>query len=289
VRVFRRSIVRAKLIAAVWVISGATISAYGASVTFDFNNLSNGDGNATIQSKMNLLLGAGQSVTVGSGAVADNSYTGDGHVVGPKVGGVYVPLTLANTNGAVSSALPATPNGSLDTFLRNVGGESSPNDRITMIFSGLTISSVSFDYEIFPDGSCPVAGCSTYPDFTFGTTDPTTHVFTSIFTKSAVDVSTTNTTYTNSPCGSAGASLTNPCVPGTETAPQYLGTSGVISVGGATELDFIDWPATIGIDNLVINFSSSSTPAPVPEPGSLVLLGTVASALFVMKRKMGKA
>jgi hypothetical protein len=49
----------------------------------------------------------------------------------------------------------------------------------------------------------------------------------------------------------------------TELAPQFLGQSGTwFFPTGVTYLEFMDWPATVGIDNLTIN---------VPEPGSLLL------------------
>ena len=43
---------------------------------------------------------------------------------------------------------------------------------------------------------------------------------------------------------------------------------------GVTELDFVDWPAAIGIDNLRIDLDTPITPQAVPEPASLVLLAT---------------
>src|SRR6516162_7188359 len=56
--------------------------------------------------------------------------------------------TVANTSFTLANMDPAG-NG---TFIQNDTGRSS-ND-ILMSFSGLTVSSVSFDFEIFPDGSC---------------------------------------------------------------------------------------------------------------------------------------
>src|SRR5712691_2409395 len=66
--------------------------------------------------------------------------------------------SLANGagNGSVSLTL-ATSDGTTqhlntkDTFIDNV----SSSTAISMTFSGLKIYSVSFDYEIFPDGTCP--------------------------------------------------------------------------------------------------------------------------------------
>jgi len=52
-----------------------------------------------------------------------------------------------------------------------------------------------------------------------------------------------------------------------EKAPQYLGTSIYVPLNGVTKLEFVDWPATIGVDNL-------KTTNQVPEPGSIVVLGS---------------
>jgi len=60
--------------------------------------------------------------------------------------------------------------------------------------------------------------------------------------------------------------------------PQAIGTSGTINLGlGASFLDFVDWPATIAIDNLVINGCRDTErvkcvpPLLVPEPSTLPL------------------
>ena len=45
-------------------------------------------------------------------------------------------------------------------------------------------------------------------------------------------------------------------------------------------------PATIGVDNLSISWTTN-TPSPVPEPISVILLGTVAAGLF-LRRKLQK-
>lgn len=64
-----------------------------------------------------------------------------------------------------------------------------------------------------------------------------------------------------------------------ELAPQLLGSSGIIALGknsDITTLTFNDWPATIAINNITYK---------VPEPGSLVLLGTGLLALGILRRR----
>ena len=102
----------------------------------------------------NLLSGSGVSVTV-AGAIATTTYNGDGHVVGPG-------------SGASSYTLDNMDNGKFIT--NNAPGS---ND-ILMTFTGLPadVYNVSFDLEIFPDGTCPSlsncgAGDSNLPDLTF--------------------------------------------------------------------------------------------------------------------------
>jgi hypothetical protein len=60
---------------------------------------------------------------------------------------------------------------------------------------------------------------------------------------------------------------------GTELSSQYIGVySGTLT--NVTELQFIDWPAAIGVDNLDV---STSTPEP---RGVALLLGGLMLALF---------
>jgi hypothetical protein len=66
-----------------------------------------------------------------------------------------------------------------------------------------------------------------------------------------------------------------------EQAPQLPPTvysSGALN--GATALTFADWPATIGIDDLSITFHTPT----VPEPGTMLLVGTGALAMFRRRR-----
>jgi PEP-CTERM motif len=216
-------------------------------VLFTFNSLANGAGNGSVQTYMDGVLGPGRSVVV-AGSQASKSYNGDGHVVGPGTGSIS--QTLATSGG---------------TFIDNV----SSSNEISMTFSGLKIYSVSFDYEIFPDGTCPTGNnCgSNYPDFTFDANGAL------VFNTIAVKPGNPGAPYTKSPASGAG---------GTELAPQFLGQSGTwIFPNGVTKLEFIDWPATIGIDNLKITTTT-------PEPATLTLLGVGMLGLGGLRRRLSK-
>jgi hypothetical protein len=246
----------------------------GAAVTFTFNstvltgNQGNGlgatGGNSAIATSMNAALTAagysGATASV-SGALATGTYSGEGHVVGGTLG--------------------------TDTFVINnsFGIGASATDSFTLSFAGLLITSISFDYEIFPNADCQAG------------TSCATHNTNSNFP----DITVTARNGAN-PSSTVFHQLAN--LGSSTLDPQRLGTSGSISLaslanGGATSLTFIDWPATIGIDNLYI-----TTGCPVgnpqcgggggggnlPEPGSLALLGLGCGALaWVMRRGSGAA
>ncbi len=250
-------------------------SANAASFSFNFNSLADQANSTSIQTYMqgvlNSALGVGKAtVTVSAGALADKAYTGDGHVTGPGTGSKAV--TLATSDGVSFAGGSTTPaagtvhTSSADTFIRNVSGISS----FTFTFTGLLISSASFDYEIFPDGTCTAlssTGCGgskvggiypNQPDFTFKANGNT------IFHQYAVGVGTATSPYTHSPNSGSTKS---------EKAPQFIGTwSGGLT--SATALTFADWPATIGIDNLLFTATVN-----VPEPGSIFLFATIGLAL----------
>jgi len=240
--------------------------------TFTFNfdhassgpSLSAGDSSATISTYMGQVLSAsgcaGCTVAV-TGAVVDHTYNGDGHVVGPLVSGSYQSLTLATSNGAANSNGTYTVNAN-DNFIANTNDSSSQiSTQMNMVFSGFTLNgTVSFDFEIFPDGS------GVQPDFTLqyvqgGTVSGgvvTGGTLVALGTNLGVTPGTTCGTLTHSPNSGGGS---------TEASQQCIGTWSV-NVTNATELEFVDWPQTIGVDNLVLTRTTT------PEPGSLVLFGS---------------
>lgn len=272
---------------------GLAISANATSITFTFDPTSGpapvvGSSKTdstvipSLQAYMDAVLGCTNCVTVVGSVFVDRGanqatqtnntqvgYNGDGHVVGPN----GKPLTLGNTDGAVSASLPSSPDASPDNYLRNIGGETAPDNQIELAFSGIEVTQISFDFEIFPDNSCTTNGCTPKPDFTVsaGNANPPTNP---LWSTSALDVSSGNTTYTKSLLSSS------------EGAPQLLGhwdSSSLYSTGlnggaGYNTFSFIDWPAIVGIDNLQITYSKT------PEPGSIVLLGIALSGLLLIKR-----
>ena len=259
--------------------AGATMPAYAASVTFDFNSLSPYDNSTQIGNYMSNLLQTngctGCTVSV-TGAVADRTYNGDGNVVGPKISGSYKSVTLGDTNGATSNS--TTPSSTYDTFIANTNDSSQQvSNQISLVFSGLTINSAGFDFEIFPDGSSQQPPDLTFTAGTAGVDSPVTGFGTNGTVTGVQPATQTNGTNLHSPA--SGWS--------TEQSAQYIGTwSG--SLNQPTDLNFIDWPATIGVDNLSINYDAP--PQPTPEPASIFLLGTVVAGVFlVAKRRMTKA
>ena len=264
------------------VAAGVEIPAYAATYSFNFNSLSENATASQIATYMTTYLRTngctGCTVTV-VGAVADTTYDGDGNVVGPS----GHPLTLGTSDGATSNSsttptgvLGKTNNlisGTVDTFIANTSDSASQiSSEIYLDFSlgtGVMISSASFDYEIFPDG-----GPEQPPDFTFEAGSNTNGTDAAV---TSFGANGTQYGVTPSSSGSDGSSTKSPDG-SRENSAQYIGTwSG--SLSNVTELDFIDWPATIGIDNLSI------TTDPVPEPSSVILLFTIMLGIGLMARR----
>ena len=227
----------------------------------------------------------------GYGVAVAQKYTGDGHVVGPN----GVSLTLGNTNNAQNNSGPLPTPVLYDSYISNTAADSSGNNPsnlsqgILITFShGVSLTgTLSFDYEIFPDGMCAQlnsASCGgspnmqgiypNQPDLTFAVNGTTVQTFYGVAPgTNMVGASTPNGTSTHSPISGTV---------GTEMAPQLIGHwSG--NVSGATSLSFMDWPATIGIDNLTLS------PEPRGEVFLLGMLAFVAIAGTKLRRALAKS
>jgi hypothetical protein len=215
--------------------------------------------------------------TVGYGVAVDQTYTGDGHVVGP--GGAS--LTLGNSNGATSNS--STTPGAYDSFISNTADPEGTNgpkqlsQGILITFShGVSLTGTfSFDFEIFPDASCP-SSCGTPPDLVFSANGatPYSHTWSGLVPSGTL------------PNGNGdGISTKSPMMMGGETAPQYIGVSMPITLTNATSLSFMDWPATIGVDNLKL----VTTPEPKGEVFLLGMLALVAIAGTKLRRASAKS
>ena len=244
-------------------------SAHASPIVFTFNSLSPSAGNnsTNIANYMDGVLGCVGCVTV-TGAATVKTYTGDGHVVGPGTTGTTTSLTLGNTDGATSSNSNSVLNGAYDTFISNTaftgGSPTQISQQMIMTFSSAFAlnGTLSFDYEIFPDAS---GTASNPPDLIFNAWNGGSLLQTKTFLGVVPGTA---------PIGSIRSPISSH-----ETSPQIIGTYSTGPLTHVTELDFIDWPATIAIDNLKI------TPTPEPRFYGLLLAAFLGLAGIVYNKR----
>jgi MYXO-CTERM domain-containing protein len=251
-------------------------------IAFNFAALNSSDTAAQIGATLSTQ--AGSTVTVSSGVQIENTYTGDNHVVGPTVSGTVVPWTLGDSGGTVTA--PTAPTVASPTYTNYLGTTSS----FTMTFS-VPVTSVEFDFEIYPDASPPV------PQFEFSATDASNHATTvyyggvsqgTTWTVNAIAPGANDpylpgdpTTYTHSQTTGTGS---------TETSDQLLGVA-VIQFSAsdpAYSLTFADWPEEIAINNLVINATGVgpfTSVAPAPPSALLLGFGAIGVAGFAARSR----
>jgi len=307
---------------AVATLGLATLSpVHAASVVFDFNSPSLGQGasNSSIQSYMNGILTqgtvtlpnttsgctnsnpagsgnpwpnpTGSSNTPCPGAVAEQTYTGEGHVIG-IVGSpsdpLYsssthvTPLTLGNTdgyNGVInySSGFPIgpAPNDQLDTYITN---RQHVTSAIKMVFTPgagedpFKITDIAFDFEIFPEAN-------NVPDLTFKFKDQNGVVHQVAY------VQGTNPNPGYSPASVAGGGDME------EDSKQAIGHMHILTNDYcatfcyATELVWADWPSAIGIDNLALDVPPPPPRENAPEPMTGALLLSGLGGLWLARRR----
>jgi hypothetical protein len=268
--------------------------------------------------------------------VGDNFVVGP--TIGPQGNKKVYPLTLANTNGLVNpkdtskwdgaanstSNPPVLTDTNIDGFLKNctniigidpkalgatstkgcydnpnvAGDQGSPD--IFIDFHGLKIVSFSFDFQIFPDGTCTAldgngsacggAGDPNIPDLEIWSGNNGTGVHFGTFTGvtpgghppiTCDSNGATDSTYAKSGGGVVNSGV-NSQVPVTETAPQLICTAtytvSAFTSNNITTLDFMDWPETIGIDNLKVY---------LPEPSSIPMFAIGLVGLVIFGRRKG--
>lgn len=272
------------VLAAALSLGAAQRAAYAGPIfTFDGVGISPSSpltGANSVQTYMNGVLSTNGGGTVAlsggglsaSSTIVTNSYNGENHVFYGQNGGVasgtqWTLGTTSETFGVFS-----LHGGANDNFLYTFTGTS-----IIMQFTNVApVGGVTFDFEIFPNADCSnvnSCGPSNVPDFTFKVNGYTPTL--------VADGINGHVTATNPPAGSHSPATSNETNP--QLGPTFFAYSFATPMTSFT-LEFDDWPATIGIDNLT--FSPPRTDRSVtPEPGTMLLLGSGLAGFIARKRR----
>jgi hypothetical protein len=261
------------LLAAVMLSAVSKADAVG--ISLNFNSIGTGN-NTAVQSYLDAQAGAG-NITV-HGAVAGRTYNGDGFVFKDSYNIRETLGTSEFVNGVLVPNSTNSRNLVYDTFLYNVGGEGATNtpygsygdDKIVFDFR-TAINGISFDWEIFPDASCQHPGewngcgsrlaLTNLPDFELwaGTgSQRLYHYYTGDANNNFPIVTDNHNDY-----------------------PQGIGHFSVTFATPVTHVEFVDWPARIGVDNIVTEVRL------LPEPPMMALLGLQLLG-FAWTRSRGK-
>lgn len=257
-------------ILALSILVGALVIAQSApagAAVITFNSLADGAGNTAIAAAIKMELGCIVTCVTVTGGVAEKDYDGDDHVVGPGALSASKSNTLGTSDGATQHL------SYYDTFIRN----NSSSTKIVMDFT-FKIYSASFDYEIFPDATCQTGqNCGTnWPDFSFYADG--------IFQFKSLGVMPGNPANTFDPYFHSPISGTH-----NELTPQLLAHSlTYLFPNGVKKLEFVDWPVTIGVDNLDISTTPPRDLQAVPEPASMLLMATGLGELIRRRRKQSR-
>lgn len=298
---FSRRMPRVSALALMTAVAGMGLAAPAQAAnidpTFNFDNMGPGGttslnvSSATIGSYMTgVLQGLGftsatvtvsgavgqQGPTSGSTYSSTGNYQADGFIAGPTTSN---PQTLGNTNNSASgntTGHDTAGQAANDGYIINCNGvvscsSSSPDiyvkfNNLVMGGTQYAISALSFDLEIFPDGTCPsLSNCG-------GTGHPNLPDFGLYTGAGGTGTQLAPTWYGAVPGAAGGSAYTTSNAQSPNLAPQLLTTSGLIAASNVSSLDFMDWPSTIGIDNLALTLScTAGCTKQVPEPASLAI------------------